>query len=348
MITTPGVLRAGRAALLGAALAAAAATQAAAQAAAQGAPTIGAREFAAVRPLLSGARALETVAYMDRFVRWPGNPGFDSSALHVAAGLAAAGYVEQSRATPSDRLTYRIERYPMNGPAWMPRAASLRLAAGGPGAADRIRRDAPAVLDFATNRNMVATNSFSTPDSGVNAEVVRVAALTPAVLDSARVAGRIVMADAPVSRLFTEAVVKRGAIGVLAYAMPPYTQPEKNVHSIQFSSIPYDTVHRAWGITLSYDARRQLLEAMRRGPVRVAVSIATQFTSPATELAVVADVRGSAVPDERFVFSAHLQEPGANDDASGVGTLGEMAQTLAALVRTGRADPKRTITMLWG
>ena len=45
------------------------------------------RYFAAVRPVLSGFRAKETVAYMDRFVRWPGNPGFDSSIAHVAAKL---------------------------------------------------------------------------------------------------------------------------------------------------------------------------------------------------------------------------------------------------------------------
>lgn len=302
--------------------------------------------FAAVRRILDGRRALETVAYLDRFVRWPGNPGFDSSIAYVAARLADAGYVEQSRAKPSNRLTYRVERYPMSGPAWMPRSATLRFAAPArPSTADG--GQAP-ILDFATNRNMVATNSFSTPPGGVTAEVVRVPALTPAALDSASVSGRIVMADAPVGRLFTEAVVRRGAVGVLAYAMPAYTQPEKNVHSIQFSSVPYDSLRKAWGITLSFDARRQLLEAMARAPVRVTVAIAAQFARPAIELAVVAEARGSVKPDERFVYSAHVQEPGANDDASGVGTLAEMARTLAALVRTGRADPKRTITMLWG
>ena len=53
-------------------------------------------------------------------------------------------------------------------------------------------------------------------------------------------------------------------------------------------------------------------------------------------------------PDERFVFSAHVQEPGANDNASGVGTQAEMARTLAALLQRGEIDPGRTITMIWG
>lgn len=308
----------------------------------------GSREFAVVRPKLSGARAMETVAYLDRFVRWPGNPGFDSSIAHVAARLAAAGYVEQSKAKSSDRLTYRVERYPMATPAWTPVDAVLGFAPAAPGGAQSPPAAREPVLAFATNRNMVATNSFSTPPGGLVGEVVRVETLTPAALDSARVAGRIVMADAPVSRLYSEAVVKRGAIGVLAYSMPAYLQPERNTRSIQFSSIPLDTVRRAWGLMLSFDARRQLMEALRDGPVHVAVRIVTEFRRPATELAVVADVRGSAKPNERFVYSAHVQEPGANDDASGVGTLVEMARTLAELVRNREADPGRTITMLWG
>ncbi|MCC7195996.1 MAG: M28 family peptidase [Gemmatimonadaceae bacterium] len=312
-----------------------------ARSAVEGASAIPAADaaFALVRPRLSGARALETVAYLDRFVRWPGNPGFDSSIAHVASRLAAAGYVEESRARPSDRLTYRVERYPMASPAWNPLSASLALAGGGP---------RPPVLDFATNRNMVATNSFSTPPAGVTAEVVRIAPFSPGALDTANVAGRIVFADAPVGRLFTEAVVRRGAIGVLSYSMPAYLQPEKNTRSIQFSSVPYDTARKAWGISLSNDARRQLIEATQRGPTRVTVKVATQFIDPATELAIVAEVRGSVKPKERFVYSAHVQEPGANDDASGVGTLTEMARTLAELVRTDKVDPKRTITMLWG
>jgi aminopeptidase YwaD len=294
--------------------------------------------FTLVRPLLNGDRAKETVAYLDRFVRWPGNPGFDSSIAHVAARLAAAGYVEQSAATPADRLTYRVERYPLPNAAWEPQAASVRIVgkAGAP------------VFEFATNRNMLATNSFSTPAGGVDAELVWLDAATPAALDAAKVAGKIVAADGRVGQLFTEAVVKRGAIGVLAYAMPAYTQPEKNVHSIQFQSIAYDSAKKAWGMALSFDARRQLREAAAAGPVRLHVETRSRFFQPATELAIVAEARGSAKPDERFVYSAHVQEPGANDDASGVGTLSEMARTLAQLMKAGRVDPKRTITMLWG
>src|SRR5688500_19103906 len=66
------------------------------------------------------------------------------------------------------------------------------------------------------------------------------------------------------------------------------------------------------------------------------------------ELTLVANVRGRSLPDERFVFSAHVQEPGANDNATGVGTLAEMARTAAELIQQKKFVPKRTITFLWG
>ena len=293
-----------------------------------------------VKGRVSGSKALETVAWLDRFVRWPGNPGFDSSIVHIADRLASAGFVEQSKAKAGDRMTYRVERYPLPGAAWEPTAASVVVVGASGGTAP--------VLAFATNRNMIATNSFSTAASGTEAELVRVNAVTPAALDSANVKGKIVMADGRLGALFTEAVQRRGAVGVLAYAMPSYTQPERYRTSIQFTSIPYDSARKSWGIALSFAAREQLRSALAAGPVRLKVGITTRFTAPATELGVVAEIRGSTRAEERFVWSAHVQEPGANDDASGVGALTEMARVAASLVKDGREDPSRTLTFLWG
>ncbi|MBK6307767.1 MAG: M28 family peptidase [Gemmatimonadetes bacterium] len=293
--------------------------------------------FADVAPRYSGARAEETVAFLDRFVRWPGNRGFDASLDHLVQRLERAGYIREDKATPATRLTYRVERYPMANPAWEPTAASVEIVG---------QRDP--VLQLTTNRNMLATNSWSTPDAGVVAPLVDVGRGTPAALDSANVAGKIVLADAGASRLFAEAVLKRGAVGVLGYALPAYLQPEKNTHSIQFGGIPYDTTKRAWGMALSYDARQRLRAALAAGPVQLRVRTNVTWTPNAVERTVVAEVRGSTLPTERFVYSAHVQEPGANDNASGVGAQMEMARVAAELLTANKIDPKRTITFLWG
>ena len=306
---------------------------------AQPVPRASARDLALVRAQYSGERAKGTVAFLDHYVRWPGNAGFDSSIARVARGLAAAGYVEQGAAKAGDRLTYRIERYPMARPAWEPIDATIAIVGGG-------RRIG--VLDLATNRNLLMTNSFATPEGGVEADLVHVASPNAAALDSAAVKGKIVMTEGRMGPLFAEAVQKRGAIGVMAYAMPAYTLPTINRTSIQFGGIPFDSASKAFGVMLSYAAHEQLLAALRAGPVRLHVATRVKWTWPATELTVVAEIRGSVAPDERFVYSAHVQEPGANDNATGVGSLAEAARVAALLVRDGQADPKRTITFLFG
>ena len=293
--------------------------------------------WSAVRPLFAGERAKETVAFLDQFVRWPGNQGFDASIAHIVERLQHAGYVLESGATPADRLIYRVERYPMSAPAWEPTDATLAIV-----------DETEPVLRFATNRNMLATNSYATPSVGIQAELIDAGDGASAKLDSLGVRGKIVLARVGVGRLFSEAVVKRGALGVLSYSLPAYLQPEKHRTSIQFGGVPRDTAAQAWGIVLSYAAHERLRAALARGAVRVRVHTNVQWTTNAVEQAVIAEVRGSRAPEERFVFSAHVQEPGANDNASGVGAQVEMARVAAELMRAGHINPARTITMLWG
>jgi len=292
------------------------------------------RYFETVRREFSAKNAYDQVAFMDRYFRWPGNTGFDASIDRVEGILKSAGYVSESNARPSDPLTYRIERRKMNAPAWDPVDAAVIVA-----------RDT--ILRFATNRNMLAINSFSTPDTGVLAPIVDVGKGTAADYDRANVAGKIVLVEASVGRAFTEAVQRRGAIGVLGYNMPAYTQPERNKTSIQFGSIPYDSVKRAWGIALSRGALERLRAALAKGEVRGRVRVASKMFA-ADERTLIAEVHGSEKPAERFVLSAHVQEPGANDNASGVGDLSEMARVFAVLARDRGLRPKRTITMLFG
>ena len=294
------------------------------------------RYFRLVRAEYSGERAKDLVAYMGGWFRWPGNTAFDASIDRVVRQLRAAGYVSEDSATRTMRLVYRIERRPIRGLAWDLQDASLTIIG-----------DHSPLLALRTNLNMLAINSYSTPDSGVVADVVDAGKGTAAELDRAGVQGRIVLAEAGVGQLFAEAVQKRGAVGVLAYRMPAYTKPEINRSSIQFSSIPQDTVRKGWGMPISRGALDSLRAALARGPVRVRAMTRTRLF-PSVERTVVAEVRGSERPDERFVFSAHVQEPGANDNASGVGALAEIARVLATLSKSGAVIPRRTITMLFG
>lgn len=297
-------------------------------------PTID-RYYTLARAEFSGERAKALVAFMDGKFRWPGNTAFDASIDQVIKQLRDAGYVREDSARGA-RLTYRIDTHPLRGPAWDLTSASLTIVG-----------DKAPLLSTASNLNMLAINSFSTPDTGVVAEVVDIGKGSAADYARTNVAGKVVLAEASVGALFGEAVQKRGALGVLAYRMPEYTKPEINRNSIQFSSIAYDSMRKSWGMPISRAALDSLRGALSRGTVRVRVVTKTRHF-PSVERTVIAEVHGTAAPDERFVFSAHVQEPGANDNASGVGALAEMARVFAVLSKRDNIQPKRTITMLFG
>ena len=278
-------------------------------------------------------QAFETVAYVEQYFRVVGNEGFNNSIYFVEKLLQEEGFIDESEATSNDRLTYRIERRELEKPTWEPISGTLALTSG------------ESILDFNTNRNMIAINSYST-DGNEEYDIVYVGEGRELNFDG-DVSGKVVFAETSVRYLFSEAVIKRGAAGVLAYRMPSYTNPEVNQTSIHFSGISLDEEKQSWGILLSYAAKEKLKQALDQGNNRIDINLNTKIY-PSEEFTIVAELKGSKFPKERFVFSAHVQEPGANDNASGVGALAEVASTSARLLKKGLIDPERTITYLFG
>ena len=286
-----------------------------------------------VAKILSGDRAFRTVDFIQRFYRDPGSRGFDAALDTVTRILVAAGYVREDQARPTDRLTYRLESRPLPRPAWSPLDASITLLG-----------EKEPLETWSTNHNMLASNSWSTPPEGITAEIV------PA--GSADVKGKIVFVDVGGAGggggRRGGGGVPAGAIGVLqAQVLPAYNQQEKNRTALGFRAMAYDSVNKAWTIFLSLAAKEHLKAAMARGTVQAHV-VVQAVSEMRPERTLVAEIRGSIAPSERFVYSAHVQEPGANDNATGVALLAEMARTAAAMLTAGQINPGRTITMLWG
>lgn len=292
--------------------------------------------YAGIRKEFSAENTHTTTAFVEQRWRLAGNKGFDESIYYVEKILKDAGYKKEVNGEADGPLTYRIETRKMKRPTWEPVDASLSFEG-----------EAMPFLKFSTNRNMIATYSASTPAEGVTAEVVDVGKGRKEDFADKDLKGKIVLAETGAYQLYRQAIEK-GAVGVLAYSLPKYTQPEKNVNSIQFQSIAYaDSVNQKWAIMLSYQAKEKLKAALAKGPARVTVKVETKIYK-ADELTLVANARGTIKPDERFVYSAHVQEPGANDNATGVATLAEMARTTAMLIQQKKFVPQRTITFLWG
>ena len=290
----------------------------------------------AVSGTVSGERAFRTVDYVQRYFRLPGNRGFDLAIDTVASLLRVAGYVEEAAAPPSARLVYRIESRPMRDMAWTPEGASITIVG-----------QAATLQSWPANLNMIAINSASTAPEGVTAAVVDVGAGADADFAVTDVKGKVVLAEGNARSIFLKAMQK-GAAGVLvSQKLPEYNQQSRNVTSIQFTGIARDTLMPGWLLFVSRSSRDALKLALSRGPVSVHVTVRALFERR-PERTLIAEIRGATKPQERFMYSAHVQEPGANDNASGVGALAEMARVGALLVQRGTVNPQRSVTFLWG
>jgi len=290
--------------------------------------------FDIVRPLFSGEKAYETTAYVEQYWRVPGNTGFNNSIYRIIENLEAAGYIDEDIADAKERFVYRLEKRPMENPTWEPIDAELSIV----GISEPL-------LKFETNRSMIYLNASSTPEEGVTAEVVHIESLND--FKTKDIEGKIVFSEMSPYRLYDAAIIEGKALGLITYNNPDYLQPEKNVTSIQFRSMRYKEGIDAWGIALSFQAKEILKNELTKGVVKAKVNIKTKIYS-SEELTLVAFIKGTDLTNESLVFSAHVQEPGANDNATGVGTQLEMAMLSAELVKANKIDTKRTLTFLWG
>jgi aminopeptidase YwaD len=289
--------------------------------------------FSLTRKEYDAQKAYDVVDYVEDYWRLAGNDGFNKSIEKVVENLKDAGYVREEHANSTDRLTYRVEKRPMNRMTWEPIRGTMTI----------VGADAP-FLSFPENFNMMAVNSWSTPAEGVTAEVVKI---VDSKYDGLNIRGKIVFAKGSPYRHYKKAIVEGGAIGLLTYSNPEYLQPEKNVTSIQFRSIPQDTINQSWAIALSHEANALIDKRLNESPLSLNVSLETKLYN-SEELTVIAKAHGDTKANEEIVFSAHVQEPGANDNASGVGAQTEMARTTAVLLNSGKLELARTITFLFG
>lgn len=269
------------------------------------------------------AAAMGTVEFASGYWRLAGNSGYDATIDRIHARL-----------TPSSSTW--IETADGPSPGWDHTVGTLSLLRAG---------QAPlAVLSRERERLALAINSYST-NGPVEAPLVDVGRGQAADFEGKDVKGAVVIGDADLGGLFRQAVVQRGAIGVISTSIARYIANEPDI--LQWGSIPRDAERKAFGFKASRRANETLRAALKAGPQRVRVEVVSTFAEK-PERTLVHEIRGSTLPDERIVIAAHVQEPGANDNASGVATLQELARSLTVGVESGAIPrPARTITFLW-
>lgn len=165
------------------------------------------------------------------------------------------------------------------------------------------------------------------------------------------VKGKIVLATAYSGEVMREAVVKRGALGVITW-YPPEVRPGYP------NMIRYTAVWPRWeernqigfGFNVSKSQGWNLKKMLEDGEkVVLHAEVEAEYYDSQIE-ALSVTLPGQTQPDEEVMIIGHLchPTPSANDNASGSGGMLEMARALKKMIDRGLVPPpRRTIRFLW-
>jgi len=172
----------------------------------------------------------------------------------------------------------------------------------------------------------------------------------------AGVKGKIVLTSSDPNLILDRAVYKGGALGIVSYwTIPEWDRLNRlpgdypRLVGWRYLPDPGPDRHGTFAFMISPERAQELRAMMRTGPsVRLRAMVDAELVTG--DLGVVtAVIRGSKFPDEEVMVSAHLDEIGADDNASGSASNLEMARTLKHLIDTHQMPrPLRTIRFIWG
>lgn len=295
-------------------------------------PPTAERAYNAVAARFDRDAAMDVVRHMQRYWRLAGNPGYNASIDHIRGRLLKAG------------VHTRVDEYAKPEPGWDYSRGTVTIDG-----------DPAPILSKERDRVSLAINSFSTPPGGISLPLVDVGAGTAQDFTSKTIKGALILGDASLGGLWQQAVRNRGAAGVVSTEIAPYIRPsdpsamsEAQKDVLQWGGIPYDAALKTFGFKASWRAASRLRAALARRPdTRVRVDIESAFHAGPNR-SLVSEIVGRSRPHERVVVVAHLQEPGANDNASGCATLLSLVLALNEAIRRGTIPPpERTMTFMW-
>lgn len=321
----------------GAASAQSGASAPAASAASASDPTSLAASLELMSTVFDPDEAMKLLSAIDPYYRVRGNNGYQRSLERIMLLLRAAGFsASGDDAGPRDTADFE-DLGPLEQ-AWTPLHA--RLETVGP---------AGVVLhEFAdesgADRTFLCVNSFPTRPEGVQAPLVRYDASKPAEI----FAGTIVYGTQPAEALFARAVQQGGALGVISSYLPEYNDAKGNPGTIRFSKLPYDEQRHGFGLNVSPRSARAIEALFATEFPYIKVTIGARFAD-ARSRTLLAHIAGTLPSAGTIGVVGHLDEPGANDNGSGIAAMTAMACGYLRGIRDGTLPrPRRSVTFVFG
>lgn len=273
-------------------------------------------------------RALELARFADGFYREPANDGFEAVLARLETELRSAGFGASAELELEWLATEPRE-------AWTPLSARLASIEGG---AENV------LLEFDSAEDVARTML----PSGAPACDVR----GPACFELEQLSGGDVLVLAERANGSTLAAARdRGAVAVLSAGLESYNVDPSGAGR-ERDAIQYSSVSRSAPLPVARISAR-VLESLRAARARdghsqIALRAEVKLDSRPLRT-LVATVVGASRPDEAILVAAHVQEPGACDNASGVGGICEGARVVASAIRESTfARPARSLVFVFG
>ncbi len=208
---------------------------------------------------------------------------------------------------------------------------------------------------------------------GVSGEIVYIGTTNGTtcseIADTSTLKGKVLITDSSLRTAFTLAE-KVGAVAVASKAsLNDYSVPKDEngniIHPFEESaryasgaslSLTQNSNIVEWQLsTDQYNALLEVLDKAKEPVIAKNIAIGKVYAmNDAAEggkgqAIALAEIKGSKKPDERIFLCAHVQEPGSNDNATGVAALLGMATEIKKMIDDGTLErPERTITFMWG
>jgi Zn-dependent M28 family amino/carboxypeptidase len=280
---------------------------------------------------ISGEISFEHIRW---FTHWhrptAGSEGFEEVAKYIEKKAREYG-LEDVR-----RIDVRSD-----GPAWNLKSGELRVVEP----FERRLAFSPEVqLSVADNSRAANIRS---------AELIDIGEGTEKDYEGKEVSGKVVLTSGPIGTAMSEAVWKRGALGVVAISTARATDHPDQITWMRVPlQSPDGSKQGTFGFVLSpregQRLRRELVASPT--PLKVSVKIDATISEAPFQSFVEAVIRGTETKDQDIVLTAHIQEEqfSANDDGSGLGNLLEIGRSLKKAIDEGRLPrPKRNIRFWW-
>ena len=293
--------------------------------------------FGMVAEELSGSLAKEYVIGISKYHRVQASPGFSEAREWVVGQLKQMGVSEvEVESFPSDgKRRYQTYVSPLawtvrSGELWMTRPYKQRLCN---------YRDIPMCLTTLSNGGEWEGGVV---DVGRGTEA--------ADYEGKDVKGKVVLATGYAAMVHREAVIGRGARGVLI--RPRESDRPEHPDMVRYNGLwlKWEEKEKAgFGFQLSSKQAEQLRGFMEVGqPVEVRAKVDAELHEGKLEV-TSAVFRGTEKPEQEIILVAHLDHPkwSANDNASGSGLLVEIARTLKTLQDQKKLTLRRTIRLMW-